>query len=535
MSGNNHPPSILSSVRGSFALVAAVFLATCGILIHARYGQFWVDASGNAVGCDDAYISFRYAHNLFVGNGLVFNPGDRVEGYSNLLWTVMLVPAFSGGKEFVYPFAVALNCALFGLALILFWRFCVRRLNPFIAHLATLVLALSPWVWVNAGTGLESVLVLVAFLGIWICVEAYCEDPSPRKLVLLVAFCLLSTYSRVDGFFVPGLAAIYLFWKRHYRAGLFLALCVSLALGLHTAFRILYYHDVMANTYYNKVSGNVWYRGWKGLGFVCKYGLRTGVAFAIGAMAVMAVMRFWVPEQKERAKTGFALPLVVGWVLFLISIGGDIYYERFMIAILPAAIFVIFAACQRLRSMWTFAIGAALATVPFVFVGIDGRFAYQTHKYDGWVTLGKYLGANYPGKVLAIDAAGKVPYFSGLFTIDMLGLNDTHIAKMKPRFRGPLGHSKYDADYVLGREPDLIAAWIDTQMNMAWGLSRQRYAHDYTLKYVVNLSRFDTDSNIIDVTSMTDANTMALIEEMALSRNVRAYGVLLRKDRTPSP
>ena len=39
---------------------------------------------------DDAFISFRYARNLVIGNGLVFNPGCRVEGYSNFLWVVAL-------------------------------------------------------------------------------------------------------------------------------------------------------------------------------------------------------------------------------------------------------------------------------------------------------------------------------------------------------------------------------------------------------------------------------------------------------------
>lgn len=40
---------------------------------------------------DDAYISARYAANLAAGHGLVFNAGELpVEGYTNLIWTVML-------------------------------------------------------------------------------------------------------------------------------------------------------------------------------------------------------------------------------------------------------------------------------------------------------------------------------------------------------------------------------------------------------------------------------------------------------------
>ncbi|MCE7959156.1 MAG: hypothetical protein DYH06_14645, partial [Acidobacteria bacterium ACB2] len=35
---------------------------------------------------DDAMVSMRYARNLARGEGLVFNPGERVEGFSNPLW-----------------------------------------------------------------------------------------------------------------------------------------------------------------------------------------------------------------------------------------------------------------------------------------------------------------------------------------------------------------------------------------------------------------------------------------------------------------
>src|SRR5262245_51389143 len=32
---------------------------------------------------DDAYISYRYARNLARGIGLVYNEGERIEGYTN--------------------------------------------------------------------------------------------------------------------------------------------------------------------------------------------------------------------------------------------------------------------------------------------------------------------------------------------------------------------------------------------------------------------------------------------------------------------
>ncbi|HKQ58165.1 MAG TPA: hypothetical protein VJY35_09880, partial [Candidatus Eisenbacteria bacterium] len=37
---------------------------------------------------EDAYITFRYSTNLAIGNGLVYNPDERVMGFSSPLWTV---------------------------------------------------------------------------------------------------------------------------------------------------------------------------------------------------------------------------------------------------------------------------------------------------------------------------------------------------------------------------------------------------------------------------------------------------------------
>jgi len=59
----------------------ALIIATAALLPHARLFDFVTD---------DAYISFRYARNLALSGQLVFNLGERVEGYTNFLWTVVL-------------------------------------------------------------------------------------------------------------------------------------------------------------------------------------------------------------------------------------------------------------------------------------------------------------------------------------------------------------------------------------------------------------------------------------------------------------
>src|SRR6185503_15249276 len=44
---------------------------------------------------DDVFISVRYASHLAHGDGLVYNAGERVEGYTNFLWTLLLVPSLA--------------------------------------------------------------------------------------------------------------------------------------------------------------------------------------------------------------------------------------------------------------------------------------------------------------------------------------------------------------------------------------------------------------------------------------------------------
>ena len=51
--------------------------------------------------CDDIFITFRYIDNWFDGFGLVYNAGERVEGYTHFLWLVVLAAARAAGFNVV--------------------------------------------------------------------------------------------------------------------------------------------------------------------------------------------------------------------------------------------------------------------------------------------------------------------------------------------------------------------------------------------------------------------------------------------------
>jgi arabinofuranosyltransferase len=79
---------------------------------------------------DDAYISFRYVERWVEGLGLTFNPGERVEGFSNPLWVGLLAAV-----RWLVP-AVAIADAARGLGFaaavvsLLSMAAALRRSNP---------------------------------------------------------------------------------------------------------------------------------------------------------------------------------------------------------------------------------------------------------------------------------------------------------------------------------------------------------------------------------------------------------------------
>src|SRR5690606_32238700 len=72
------------------------------------------------------------------------------------------------------------------------------------------------------------------------------------------------------------------------------------------------------------------------------------------------------------------------------------------------------------------------------------------------IALGRGGGSRAEQPLLAVPAAGTFPYYSKLPCLDMLGLNDRHIARQRPEQVGDLAHDHADGGYVLDRAPDLM-------------------------------------------------------------------------------
>lgn len=88
---------------------------------------------------DDAFITFRYAYNLAHGNGLVWNEGERVEGYTNFLYAlIMSIPMRLGFEPVAFSFLFGLLTFVVSLALT--YTLALRLLHSRDSALAAVIL-----------------------------------------------------------------------------------------------------------------------------------------------------------------------------------------------------------------------------------------------------------------------------------------------------------------------------------------------------------------------------------------------------------
>lgn len=191
---------------------------------------------------DDAYISFRYAANLARGEGLVYNAGEWVEGYSNFLWTAYHAPFIAAGIP-PEPVSVitGLICALGALALTV--RLCLTLgVPPWLSMGAGLMLALYVDFWQASMNGLESGLYALA-----LALALNLAVTLPRRAVWLSVVCALLTLIRPEGLGV-GVIVLGYALVRHREALLKLALPFTLITLVIFGTRYAVYGKLLPNT-----------------------------------------------------------------------------------------------------------------------------------------------------------------------------------------------------------------------------------------------------------------------------------------------
>lgn len=448
---------------------------------------------------DDALITLRYARRFAQGLGLTWTDGERVEGYTDLLWVLLNAPSTWLGVD---ALAWARGLDFIG-GLLAVWAVAAgtgdaRTPDPWRLFSGGLLVALASPIAVWSEAGLEH--------GFMFGVQGWClvlamrglEDRPGTTRNLLAAGALggALVLLRADGMVLVGALGLGLFLAQPGRDGLrrmaLFGLLPAALLGGQLVFRRAYYGTWVPNTALAKVSFNL-ERLVGGLTHLGNGLLALVVMMAAVALALVVIVRAGLPRRR------WLPPLVVavGWCAYLAAVGGDIFpgWRQLALAVVPLALLVAEAASALAPTVrrrlpvtmaWAAALGAHLA-----WQGHDSENIRAKHEKWEWggLPIGTALKTafGHARPLLAVDAAGALPFWSDLPSLDMLGLNDWWIPRHPPPGfgHGSIGHELGDGEYVLRRAPDIIAfcgavgnripCFVGGQQMMANPTFHQRY------------------------------------------------------------
>ena len=472
--------------RGQW-LVAAVLLMLVWIWPRMHRNKWWTAASLSlimfmalvhqlvfrATIAEDAYITFRYALNLASGNGPVFNPGERVEGYSNFLWMIVL-----SALHRLFGIDIPLIARVLGVGAALLTIVLTYRLSLKVTEghrhaslIAALIVAASGSFVAYGPSGMETSLFVLLTVSTVLCTISELWTWTG----LLVG---LSTMTRPEGLlFLPPLAGWILLTRKPLQDRLRHILVVTgsfSALVLPwTLWRWQYYGHLIPNALQAKMGMDIIYQILLGIKYLYEFGLAHAPLLVILAVVTAAVLA-------NRSRTDFASfrpidrllgSVVIVFVLFVVSVGGDwMPAWRFLAPIVPLG-------SVLLLSLWhvnikepgiqtsspsgivVFAVVSWLLFVTsYSHPKLAPFFVEWSYKVEGLSEIGRWFNRSLPpGTLVATYANGALSYYSGLPTIDMLGLTDEHIARSGHRDpKGWPGHIAYDYEYVARRRPSVV-------------------------------------------------------------------------------
>lgn len=291
---------------------------------------------------DDAMISMRYGRNLAKGVGLVWNAGERVEGYSNFLWTIYM------GLVHVFPIpdsktslVVLLTNIVLAIATIPVIISLVRALGGDVMvaafTMAGFVLSRSVMAWTTAG--FETTLLTFFFLlsTYRVIRESQLNQPSLLTFVLVATMSLV----RADAAILSALLYALSVLLNNNRKLVVVYSVISLALPIaHEMFRVSYYGDVLPNTAYLKtLNWNGRYvAGW---GYVLDFAKHYPVVIGVAAIGSL------LSQQRSRL---VLLGIFLAYMAYVAYVGGDAFPNfRFFVPVLPLLLVLTFLGVQTLE------------------------------------------------------------------------------------------------------------------------------------------------------------------------------------------
>lgn len=448
--------------RNLTALSLLALAAICSIALALQIYHFWPYMT------DDAYISLRYSQRLIEGHGLTWNDlRPAVEGYTNLLWVLICAGLGALGMNLeaaAHLLGIVTTVAGIVAVAAQVYRDYPAKLRFLSALIACLALSLSAPVAVWSLGGLEqpllaALLAWAAYFGTrWVSTA----KGRPRDADVMGLLLGLAVLARADAalfaalFYAGAVLADGVRPRSLVARARLLPIPILFFVG-QEVFRHAYYGAWVPNTAYVKVAFTL-HRLYTGLRYDV-YGVRSEFVFL--ALALIGCVALWIAGKRKQVI--FLGTVSVGWLLYILVIGGDIFpSDRHFVPVMALMAFLI-AGCGLLTLGAPFRfsrVRVALFLLLTLLVLTSDLFSPLETWERGGKEIGVFLHTAFGEQrpLLVSDAAGVVPYFAHMNVIDPLGLNDYHIARhpMADRGKGFVGHELGDGSYVLDHKPDLL-------------------------------------------------------------------------------
>lgn len=440
---------------------------------------------------DDAMISMSYAKNLVEGYGLNWAKyGSPVEGYTNPLWTFLMIPLHVLPIPVYYTSLVfQLFCAAILFACFRFMFLIVKYLKPdleqWMIALPILFTAffypLVNWSLYGMETSLSLLFGLISIYHSF----KFKELQQWKDLRIIAIVGSLSVFLRYDLIIIPFLSFVYLAPEliKKYKQLFMCVLIVVVPNLIYLVFRYLYFEDWLPNTYYLKMTGmessDRIKRGWE----VFYSGFHT---FRIPFLMCIGYIVY-----RKDLKLFYILSFWILYSFYAIYVGGDAWeyiftdgYNRFQSVALPMLFIVLSIVIFDLINFLHNRFQNFKPLKYLLFVTLSWFFITDfnhltklpsnnfnwrralllerpMHMTEHDVVVNNVLKMNRvagPEDKVAVVWAGIPGYFGNFQLVDILGYNDKYIAKLPNnpeamkwyKFYYP-GHMKWDYNYTLNQ------------------------------------------------------------------------------------
>lgn len=435
---------------------------------------------------DDAFIDFRYAENLLLGNGLVFNVGEKVEGYTNLLWILLLALTKNLGVSYIDG-ARILAGIFYPSTVLLAMKLIQRETRSLFAGTACgIALSFTYSIVASFALGLETSL-----FSFWITACFYSLLSKAKSAPIWLAACcagLMTT--RAEGMFLALVFAACLVWVRtkmtqdpqtiadaphneraddfedmadSRRSYIGAALTVFFLAALET-WRLCYYHELLPNSVMAKRDGGTLsleqHQAAIQAGLTYVYnGLGWPKIAIIAACCIVLSLFVWKKLDVYRKRYFLAGGMVLGFGLTVaITAKGDWmpfarlltpYYPVLLVLLLSTAV----GAFQPTKKPLMFFLNTYIVAQLLLVSGIHPPWKAIVGVDAGATKLAFLFKEEYkPGDVFASGVIGALGYYSMPSPLqDILGLTNAEIAKSQV-MASPFGKSV----------PAVVARWEPT-------------------------------------------------------------------------